>query len=99
VFLKLYELFVLTKIEKYLDTFRERDYMSWEQGEVVKARVRDLTYEIGESSLNIIESIAAPDRFTASCIGKSDGQLYANIIEDMERYEGCYADNHWFPAI
>jgi hypothetical protein len=73
VFCKLHELFVLHKIEKHLSVFREHDYMSWEQGDMVKARVRDLTYELGESALNIIESFAAPDRFIASTIAKSDG--------------------------
>jgi hypothetical protein len=40
---------------------------------MVKERVRDLTYDLGESSLNIIEATAGPDRFHGSCIGKSDG--------------------------
>jgi hypothetical protein len=66
---------------------------------MIKERVRDLTNELGDSSLNIIEATAVPDRFHASCIAQSDGQLYTNFVNALETYEGCYPDNHWFPLI
>jgi hypothetical protein len=70
---KLYELFVLDKIERNLLMYREHDYMTWEQADMVKERVRDLTYELGDSALNIIEATSVPDRLHGSCIAQSDG--------------------------
>jgi hypothetical protein len=70
---KLYELYVLDKIERTLAVYREYDYLSFEQGDMVKERVRELSFELGESSLNIVESIANPDKFVASAIAQSDG--------------------------
>jgi hypothetical protein len=86
-------------VEKKMALYRQYDYISWEQGDLIQERLRELTYELGESSLNIIESFAAPDRFIASCIAHSDGQLYGNLIRALEEYPHCYADNHWFPMI
>ena len=85
---KLHELYILNKIESQLYNYRENDYLSWQQSEMILERIRQVTYEIGDSSVQIIDAIAYPDAVVGSSIAKSDGQLYYNFISAIEKYEG-----------
>ena len=51
-------------------------------------RIRQLTFELGDSSVQIIDAIAYPDAVVGSSIAKSDGQLYVNFISAIEKYDG-----------
>jgi len=55
---------------------------------MIMERIRQVTFELGDSSVQIIDAIAYPDAVVGSSIAKSDGQLYYNFISAIEKYEG-----------
>ena len=82
---RLYELFVLSKIEEDLSTFRDHDYLTTEQAWMIKETVVKLTHELGESSVRIIDSVAFPDQIVGSVLGNSDGQMYKHFADAVEK--------------
>jgi acyl-CoA oxidase len=82
--MRLYELFVLSKIEEDLCTFRDNDYISTDQAWVIKETVIALTHEVGESAVRLIDAVAFPDQIVGSVLGNSDGQIYRHLGEAVE---------------
>jgi acyl-CoA oxidase len=99
ILLRIYELYVLNIIERDLGTFREGNYLSSDQGKMVKEYVRDLTWEIGESAVKIIDAIALPDFIVGSVLGHSDGQVYRHLIEAVETAADVYNLPSWLPLV
>jgi len=74
-------------------------YMSSAQGRLVKDYVCDLTWEIGESAVRLIDAIAYPDFVVGSALGHSDGQVYQRLLDAIESAKGVYDIPSWFSLL
>ena len=99
ILMRLFELYVLGVVERDLGTFRESEYISATQGRIVKEYVRDLTWELGESAVRLIDAIAYPDFIVGSVLGHSDGQVYRRFLSSTESARGVYDIAPWFPLL
>ena len=92
---RLFELFVLTKVQSDLGTFREGDYLTSDQGITVKEYVLDLVNELGESLVRLVDAIAVPDRLIGSPFACSSGEMYKKYTNLVESAEDCYEKPKW----
>jgi acyl-CoA oxidase len=99
ILMRLFELYVLGIVERDLGTFRESEYLSAAQGRYIKEYVRDLTWELGESAVRIVDAIAYPDFVVGSALGHSDGQVYQRLLDAIESARGVYDTPPWFPLL
>lgn len=97
--LRLFELYVLTKVNSDLGTFREGDYLSSDQGLLVQDSVLDLCQELGDSAVRLIDAIAVPDQLIGSAFSVSSGKMYAEYTKLVERAEDCYEKPKWVGLI
>ena len=65
--------------------------------------VRDLVTELCERlaplSVGVFDAIGVDDDFHGSCLGRSDGQVYAEIIKRVESDPTCYEKASWIDKI
>ena len=97
--MRLYELFVLGKIEDDLCTFRDNDYITTDQAWVIKETVVSLTREVGESAVRLIDAVAFPDQVVGSVLGNSDGQMYRHMAEAVERSPNVTGKPHYMELL
>jgi hypothetical protein len=90
---------MLDKITYNFINFRDNDFITTEQADMIRERMRDLCQDLGESSIRIIDAIANPDHLIGSALGHSDGQVYHNFINAMDSNPGCYHDDKFTPAV
>ena len=50
--------------------------------------LRELCFELGESSLRVAEAVSYPEKCVGSAIAKEDGQMYPNLINAWESESG-----------
>ena len=90
---KLAMLYMLTIVEKdaqsIIDLVDEPTYR-----EMQKA-FRTLCWEIGDSSLNIVDAIAAPDNVLGGAIGRGDGEGMSHYLALVENAADCYELPSW----
>jgi acyl-CoA oxidase len=72
---RLIKLWAISVIVEDLATFRENDYISSEQGKFLKSLVLDLSSQLKNEVIGIIDALAPPDAILGSPIGASDGDV------------------------
>jgi len=96
---RLMQLFAFSIIKDNLLVFRERDFLTAQQANWVTDLVLDLSDEVGESAVNIIDAISLDDMTSGSILGREDGQVYKHIIEAVESQPDCYKIPEWVDLI
>ena len=96
---RLTELYVVTTVAKDLGTFREQDYLSSAQGMIIRDYELDLCNELAESSVRIIDAISLPDALIGSPFASSEGNMYKEYTDMVEKAEGCYEGPGWVQLI
>ena len=76
----LYQLHCLTRIEADLGTFRHADYLSSEQGEMIKTLILELCPKVKRFAIPLVDSFYPGDEVFDSMIAPGDGDLYSSII-------------------
>mmetsp|Transcript_21793 Transcript_21793/g.39737 ORF Transcript_21793/g.39737 Transcript_21793/m.39737 type:complete len:686 (+) Transcript_21793:28-2085(+) len=89
------ELLAYYSINETLVLFREHDYLTAEQAIWLQDHLLNLSEQVGESSVKIVDAIAFTDPIVGSVLGRSDGQVYKNMIEAVEASEGVYDKPSW----
>jgi hypothetical protein len=79
----LYQLFCLSAIEADLGTFRDGDFISWEQGEFIKKSILKLCSQLKKHIIPFVESFYPGDELLDSMLAPSDGDLYGSIINKI----------------
>jgi acyl-CoA oxidase len=92
---RLLELFVASKVVADLGTFREGDYISSDQGNMIRDWMMDLCNEVAESSIRLIDAVALPDKLLGSAFGVADGRMYRAYADMVEGAEACYQAPSW----
>eukprot|EP00358_Blepharisma_japonicum_P007065 CAMPEP_0202941112 /NCGR_PEP_ID=MMETSP1395-20130829/1221_1 /ASSEMBLY_ACC=CAM_ASM_000871 /TAXON_ID=5961 /ORGANISM="Blepharisma japonicum, Strain Stock R1072" /LENGTH=61 /DNA_ID=CAMNT_0049636023 /DNA_START=999 /DNA_END=1181 /DNA_ORIENTATION=- len=59
--------------------------MTAHQVKVVRDSVMRLCEELAEVCIKVIDAIAPPDSIHGSVLGAADGQVYAKLIEQVEK--------------
>lgn len=99
VLTRLLELFVVSKVVGDLGTFREGDFVSSDQGNLLKDWMLDLCNEVAESSIRVIDAVALPDKLLGSAFGVADGRMYRAYADMVEGAEACYQAPSWVSLI
>lgn len=95
---KLRDLYALTVLEKSLSALYEIGY-SPSHRKQFRDKIIQLSEELAEVSIGIIDAIAPPDRILSSSIGSSHGQVYSEIIKQTENWPGVYSSPYWLPVL
>lgn len=92
---RLLELFVASKVVADLGTFREGDYITSDQGNMIRDWMMDLCNEVAENSIRLIDAVALPDKLLGSAFGVADGRMYRAYADMVEGAEACYQAPSW----
>jgi Acyl-CoA oxidase len=76
----LYQLHCLSRIEADLGTFRDGDYLSSEQGELVKQTILTLCQKVKRHAIPLVETFYPGDEVFDSMIAPGNGDLYGSIL-------------------
>ena len=76
----LYQLHCLTKMNDDLGTFREGDYLSSDQGDLIKQTILILLTKVKRHALSLVETFYPGDEMFDSMIAPTNGDLYSSII-------------------
>ncbi|CAG9314345.1 unnamed protein product [Blepharisma stoltei] len=95
---KLFILFSVGIIERNLASFQD-SAMNAHQAKVVRDSMVRLCEELAEVCIKVIDAIAPPDSIHGSVLGAADGQVYAKLIEQVEKADGVYDKPHWLPLL
>ena len=95
---KLRDLYGLTVLEKSLPALYEVGYCPSHRKQF-RDKTIQLSEELAEVSIGIIDAIAPPDRILSSSIGSSNGQVYSNIINQTENWPEVYSSPYWLPVL
>ena len=95
---KLARLYGASVLDKSLSVLYEAG-MDSSGGKVIKDCVVNLSEELAEAALGIIEAIAPEDNCLGSTIGSSDGQAVANVIRAVEAHPNVYKIPDWLPIL
>mmetsp|Transcript_3774 Transcript_3774/g.8045 ORF Transcript_3774/g.8045 Transcript_3774/m.8045 type:complete len:693 (+) Transcript_3774:89-2167(+) len=98
LFMRVAEVYALSKIFKNLGIFRE-SYLTVEQGQWVQDYLLEACIELGESAVRIIDAIASPDELLGSPLGNADGQAFRNLLSIIESAPGCYSVPEWISIL
>lgn len=93
------ELLAYYSINETLVLFREHDYLTAEQSIWLQDHLLKLSDQVGESSVKIVDALAWNDATTGSVLGRSDGQVYKNMIGAVEASPGVYDKPTWLPLL
>nr|CCA26456.1 acylCoA dehydrogenase/oxidase putative [Albugo laibachii Nc14] len=74
-------LLVLSLVEQNLADFREVDYMSTEQGDLVRVVILDLLSKIRNNAVLLTDAWDFMDLELKSAIGRYDGDIYRALVE------------------
>jgi acyl-CoA oxidase len=96
---RLCELYVLSKVVNDLGTFRDHDYLTFSQAQIVKDYVLDLCNELADHSVRIIDAIAVPDQLHGSPFALRNGQIYKAYTDLVEKAQNCYDPPTWVGLI
>lgn len=95
---KFFYLYALYTLQDNLVTFLGES-MTKNQAVLIRKTVVELCDELGESSLQVIDALAAPDESLGSVIGVADGQIYEKMIETVENSKRVYEKPAWLPIL
>ena len=76
----LFQLHCLTRIEADLGTFRDGDYLSSDQGELIKSLILDLCSKVKRFAIPLVDSFYPGDEVFDSMIAPGNGDLYGSIL-------------------
>lgn len=76
----LYKLHCLTRIEADLGTFRDGDYLTSEQGEIIKGAILKLCSQVKRHAISLVDTFYPDDELFDSMIAPANGDLYGSII-------------------
>lgn len=96
---RLMQLYAFSIINDNLILFREREFFTATQGNMITDLVIELSEEIGNSAVNIIDAISLDDQTSGSVLGRRDGQVYKHIIEAVESQPDCYEKPSWISQV
>lgn len=84
VLTKMFCLFGLWRLEKYVSTLYQGGYISGpEPTMLMQEAILELCGQLKDDSVALVDAIAPPDFILNSPIGKSDGQIYKNLYTAM----------------
>ncbi|CAG9314347.1 unnamed protein product [Blepharisma stoltei] len=95
---KFFVLFSVGIIQKYSASFQD-SAINAHQAKVVRESVVRLCGELAEVSIKVIDAIAPPDSIHGSVLGVANGQIYAKLIEQVEKAEEVYDKPYWLPLL
>lgn len=79
----LYQLHCLTRIDADLGTFRDGDYLSSEQGEMIKQAILRLCGQVKRHAIALVETFYPGEEVFDSMIAPGNGDLYGSILNRL----------------
>lgn len=76
----LFQLHCLSRIEADLGTFRDGDYLTSEQGELIKQTILQLCSKVKRHAIALVESFYPGEELFDSMIAPGNGDLYGSIL-------------------
>lgn len=73
-------LFALTQIERDLVYFRENDFISSENCDMIRNEILDINESLMDHVVSIIDAISPPDEILGSPLGHSDGKVLIFLL-------------------
>jgi len=76
-------LYALTRIQIDLGTFRDYDYISSTQAQLLRKEIINLCSILKDQAVSLVDAVAPPDWVLYSPIGRSDGQVYKHLYDHV----------------
>jgi len=79
----LYRLYCLTRINEDMGTFRENDYLTTQQDDLIKKKIIDLCVHIKKYAINLVDQFYPGEEMLDSMLAPTDGDLYGSIVNKV----------------
>ncbi|KAJ0180785.1 hypothetical protein K1T71_004189 [Dendrolimus kikuchii] len=96
VLLKLVSLYGAFILEKHLATLYIGGFFSGEQGLLLREGILQLCAQLTPEAVALVDTLAPPDYCLRSVLGRSDGEAYKHIQNNVMTYPGSLSRPEWW---